>query len=145
MRALSVVAPAAATGTAHLSVRQKLLLVAKVAVSLGLLVVVLLDAQISEFWDRLDSVDPVYCFLALLLLAIQYPLGVWRSQRGGALRTCLMWGLDQDGYSVFVEMDGDLSHRPEELPQGVALVRSGGCDVDIASKYVPGSQVLNRP
>ena len=46
--------------------------------SLGLLVVVLLEAQISELWDRLSSVDPVYCFLALLLLAIQYPLGVWR-------------------------------------------------------------------
>jgi dolichol-phosphate mannosyltransferase len=67
------------------------------------------------------------------------------SQRGGALLTALEWGLDQTDCDVFVEMDGDLSHRPEELQPAVELVRSGSCDVAIASKFVPGSQITNRP
>lgn len=67
------------------------------------------------------------------------------SQRGGALHAAMLWGLSDGDYSVFVEMDGDLSHQPEELPRGLALIDSGGCDVAIASKYLPESRVTNRP
>jgi dolichol-phosphate mannosyltransferase len=67
------------------------------------------------------------------------------SQRGGALFTALEWGLDHTDCDVFVEMDGDLSHRPEELLPAVELVRRSECDVAIASKFVPGSRVTNRP
>jgi dolichol-phosphate mannosyltransferase len=67
------------------------------------------------------------------------------SQRGSALRVGMLWGLSDTGANVFVEMDGDLSHRPEELQEGVKLVADGECDVAIASKYVPGSMVVNRP
>jgi dolichol-phosphate mannosyltransferase len=67
------------------------------------------------------------------------------SQRGGALRTALEWGLEHTDCDVFVEMDGDLSHRPEEITPAVELVRSGVCDVVIASKFVPGSRITNRP
>ena len=42
-------------------------------------------------------------------------------------------------------MDGDLSHRPEELRDGIKLLTEAGCDIAIASKYVPGSAVINRP
>jgi dolichol-phosphate mannosyltransferase len=42
-------------------------------------------------------------------------------------------------------MDGDLSHRPEELQEGLARLDSGESDVVIASKYRPGSLVTNRP
>jgi len=66
------------------------------------------------------------------------------SERGGALHAALLWGLEHTDADVFVEMDGDLSHRPEELPAGIALVR-GECDVAIASKYIVGSRVINRP
>jgi len=66
------------------------------------------------------------------------------SVRGGALYTAMMWGLEHTDADVFVEMDGDLSHRPEELHTGIALVRDR-CDVVIASKYLPGSRVTNRP
>ena len=66
------------------------------------------------------------------------------SQRGGALLVALEWGLEHTSCDVFVEMDGDLSHRPEELPGAVELVRRGECDVAIASKFVPGSRVTNR-
>jgi dolichol-phosphate mannosyltransferase len=67
------------------------------------------------------------------------------SQRGAALRTLMLWGLEKTSHDVFVEMDGDLSHRPEELPEGIRLIRNGTCDVAIASKYIPGSSVINRP
>jgi dolichol-phosphate mannosyltransferase len=67
------------------------------------------------------------------------------SQRGSALHRALLWGLDNTGCEVFVEMDGDLSHRPEELPEGIGLLERGECDLAIASKYVAGSRVTNRP
>jgi dolichol-phosphate mannosyltransferase len=67
------------------------------------------------------------------------------SQRGGALHTLLLWGLENTPHEVFVEMDGDLSHRPEELAQGIQLIQSGACDVAIASKYIGGGVTMNRP
>ena len=67
------------------------------------------------------------------------------SQRGSALRVGLEWGLQHTSHTVFVEMDGDLSHRPEELGAGVRLITEAGWNVAIASKYVPGSETLNRP
>jgi hypothetical protein len=42
-------------------------------------------------------------------------------------------------------MDADLSHRPEELAIGLELAAGGAFDVVIASKYVAGSRVVNRP
>jgi dolichol-phosphate mannosyltransferase len=67
------------------------------------------------------------------------------SQRGGALYAALEWGLDHTDCDVFVEMDGDLSHRPEELPGALRALDELGADVVIASKFVEGSQVINRP
>jgi dolichol-phosphate mannosyltransferase len=67
------------------------------------------------------------------------------SVRGSALHQSLLWGLESTTHGIFVEMDGDLSHRPEELLQGAAWISGGQYDLAIASKYVPGSQVTNRP
>ncbi len=67
------------------------------------------------------------------------------SQRGGALHVALEWGLDNTDCDVFVEMDGDLSHRPEELPPALDRLASSGADVIVASKFVKHSRVTNRP
>jgi dolichol-phosphate mannosyltransferase len=67
------------------------------------------------------------------------------SQRGSALFAAMMWALDHTKCRILVEMDGDLSHRPEELLQGLALIDYGSADVVIASKYLPGARVTNRP
>ena len=67
------------------------------------------------------------------------------SQRGGALHAALLWGLENTDCGFFVEMDGDLSHRPDELPNGIGLLECGECDLAIASKYLAGSRVTNRP
>ena len=46
-----------------------------------------------------------------------------------------------DGYDLAVEMDSDLSHRPEELPRLLEAARSH--DLVIGSRYVPGGSVTN--
>ena len=67
------------------------------------------------------------------------------SQRGSALYVAMMWALYETNCRILVEMDGDLSHRPEELPVGLEIIDSGAADVLIASKYLPGAKVTNRP
>jgi apolipoprotein N-acyltransferase len=47
----------------------------------------------------------------------------------------------RDGYDVVVEMDADLSHRPEDLP--ALLQGSTTNDLTIGSRYVPGGSVSN--
>ncbi len=47
----------------------------------------------------------------------------------------------RDGYDVIVEMDADLSHRPEDLPALVAGTTT--YDLTIGSRYVPGGGVTN--
>jgi dolichol-phosphate mannosyltransferase len=67
------------------------------------------------------------------------------SQRGSALIAALQWALSRNDVTFIVEMDGDLSHRPEELQRGLQAIETGEADVVIASKYRPGSSVVNRP
>jgi dolichol-phosphate mannosyltransferase len=45
------------------------------------------------------------------------------------------------GYDVVVEMDADLSHRPEDLP--LLLEGATRWDLTIGSRYVPGGEVSN--
>jgi apolipoprotein N-acyltransferase len=49
-------------------------------------------------------------------------------------------GLD-DGYDVLVEMDADLSHRPEDL--AAIIDATAQYDLVIGSRYVPGGAVTN--
>ncbi len=46
-----------------------------------------------------------------------------------------------EGYDRVVEMDADLSHRPEDLP--LLLEGSRSLDLTIGSRYVPGGAVTN--
>lgn len=46
-----------------------------------------------------------------------------------------------EGYDLVVEMDADLSHRPEDLPPLLAAAREH--DLAIGSRYVPGGGVRN--
>jgi dolichol-phosphate mannosyltransferase len=64
-------------------------------------------------------------------------------QRGGALFDAMCWGLTHTSHEAFVEMDGDLSHRPPEIPLGLAALSDA--DFVIASKYMAGSMTVNRP
>jgi dolichol-phosphate mannosyltransferase len=47
----------------------------------------------------------------------------------------------EEGYDVIVEMDADLSHRPEDLPSVIAGTERN--DLTIGSRYIPGGGVSN--
>ena len=65
-------------------------------------------------------------------------------QRGAALLAGTKWALQNGDFDIFVEMDGDLSHRTEELPQGIEVIARGAADIAVASKYIPGSRITGR-
>jgi len=55
------------------------------------------------------------------------------------------WGLPRD-YAVFVEMDADGSHQPEQLPELLAaLDQDPRAGLALGSRWVPGGQVVNWP
>lgn len=61
---------------------------------------------------------------------------------GPAYRAGFAWGLARD-YQVLCEMDADLSHDPADLDRLVGA--TGGADLAIGSRYVPGGRVVNWP
>ncbi|MCB0961024.1 MAG: polyprenol monophosphomannose synthase [Acidimicrobiales bacterium] len=63
---------------------------------------------------------------------------------GPSYRAGFAWGLER-GHDVLVEMDADLSHDPEVLPELVGAVTSGRADLAIGSRYVPGGSVPGWP
>lgn len=70
---------------------------------------------------------------------------IHRESKGGlgsAYRAGLGRGLDQ-GYDILVEMDADLSHLPEQLPDLLAATHNA--DLVVGSRYVPGGEVENWP
>lgn len=61
---------------------------------------------------------------------------------GGAYIAGFRWGLGRD-YDVFVELDADGSHQPEQLPDLLAAIAEA--DLVIGSRWVPGGSVVNWP
>ena len=64
-----------------------------------------------------------------------------KSGLGSAYRAGFRWGLDQ-GFDACIEMDADLSHEPEALPELVAPL-SEGYELVIGSRYVAGGSIPN--
>jgi dolichol-phosphate mannosyltransferase len=63
---------------------------------------------------------------------------------GPSYRAGFAWGMER-GHDVFVEMDADLSHDPDVLPDLVGAVAGGDADLAIGSRYVPGGSVPGWP
>jgi dolichol-phosphate mannosyltransferase len=61
---------------------------------------------------------------------------------GAAYQEGFRWGLEH-GYEVLVEMDGDRSHQPEQLPRLLDALASS--DLAIGSRWVTGGAVENWP
>ncbi|NJP68602.1 glycosyltransferase [Streptomyces spiramenti] len=61
---------------------------------------------------------------------------------GAAYLDGFRWGLER-GYPVLVEMDGDGSHQPEQLPRLLTALR--GADLVIGSRWVPGGRIVHWP
>ena len=65
-----------------------------------------------------------------------------RSHKGGlgsAYRDTFSVALSE--YDLLVEIDADLSHEPEALPELLSAAQAGA-DVVIGSRYVPGGQII---
>jgi len=71
-------------------------------------------------------------------------VGLVERPRKSGLASAYVVGFDRaitDGYDLVVEMDSDLSHRPEELPR--LLEAAQRQHMVIGSRYVPGGSVTN--
>ncbi len=84
----------------------------------------------GELADRLAAADP----------AVHVLHRPERTGLGGAYIAGFDWAREH-GHDVVVEMDADLSHRPEELPRLLRAAREH--DLVIGSRYVPGGAVRN--
>src|SRR3954454_23930044 len=62
---------------------------------------------------------------------------------GAAYRAGFAVGIAR-GYDVVCQIDADLSHDPEVLPELVAAI-GAGADLAIGSRYVPGGQIPHWP
>jgi dolichol-phosphate mannosyltransferase len=62
---------------------------------------------------------------------------------GRAYRAGFGWGLER-GYDLFVEMDADGSHRPEEIGRLLDAAEDGA-ELVIGSRWVDGGTVVNWP
>lgn len=59
-------------------------------------------------------------------------------QRVGGLSGAVVAGLRAAGTPWVMVMDGDLQHPPETVPELVAAIRAGDCDLVAASRYADG-------
>jgi dolichol-phosphate mannosyltransferase len=62
---------------------------------------------------------------------------------GEAYRAGFGWGVDR-GYERLVQIDADLSHDPDVIPELLRAVENGA-DVAIGSRYVPGGSIPHWP
>lgn len=80
----------------------------------------------------------------------QYPNQLFLEERTGklGLGTAYIhgfrWSLER-GYEYIFEMDADFSHNPHDLERLYSACKSGGADVAVGSRYVPGGQTENWP
>jgi dolichol-phosphate mannosyltransferase len=86
----------------------------------------------GEFADRLASFQP-------RLHVLHRPA---KQGLGAAYQAGFHWGLNR-GYEVLVEMDGDGSHRPEQLPRLLDALKDA--DLAVGSRWVAGGEVENWP
>jgi len=61
---------------------------------------------------------------------------------GRAYCAGFLWALERD-YEIVFEMDGDLSHNPDDIPMFLEAV--GAADLVLGSRYANGIRVINWP
>ena len=80
-------------------------------------------------------------------LAAKYPVihVLHRSEKNGLGRAYLAgfnWALEQ-GYEFVFELDGDMSHNPDDIPMFLEAAR--GADLVLGSRYLNGIRIINWP
>ncbi|MGO8766383.1 MAG: polyprenol monophosphomannose synthase [Limisphaerales bacterium] len=67
-----------------------------------------------------------------------------KSGLGRAYITGFKWALER-GYEFIFEMDSDLSHNPDDVPQFIEAAKSQNADLVLGSRYSGGVRVINWP
>ncbi len=76
---------------------------------------------------------------------VKYFLRKNKKGRGSAIIFGLKKAIRSKRFDYFIEMDADLSHRPEELKKNIRLLIDKKFDLIIASRYLKKSKILNWP
>ena len=63
---------------------------------------------------------------------------------GSAYRAGASWGLER-GFEVLAQMDADLSHDPNALPELLRAREEHDADLVIGSRYIPGGDIPDWP
>ena len=111
------------------------MLTALEALSLGLEILVIDDNSpdgTGILADEFAAKDP-----RIHVLHRQEKAGLGRAYCAG-----FEWALEQ-GYEFIFEMDGDLSHNPDDIPAFLAAIQNA--DLVIGSRYSNGIRVINWP
>lgn len=87
---------------------------------------------------RVEELKTVYGDRLHLLVRTEGKAG-----RGSACMAGFAYARER-GYDTAIEMDGDLSHDPNDIPRLLAELNRGA-DVAIASKYLPKSRIVGWP
>ena len=66
-----------------------------------------------------------------------------KSGRGSAVIYGLNKAINEDKYNIFIEMDADFSHDPNELPENINFFIKEKLDLLIASRYLSESKIIN--
>jgi dolichol-phosphate mannosyltransferase len=67
-----------------------------------------------------------------------------KSGLGRAYLAGFKWALEH-GYEFIFEMDGDISHDPDDIPQFLEAAKNNNADLVLGSRYTGGVRVLNWP
>lgn len=67
-----------------------------------------------------------------------------KSGLGRAYIAGFKWALER-GYEFIFEMDSDLSHNPDDVPQFIEAANSQNADLVLGSRYSGGVRVINWP
>lgn len=63
--------------------------------------------------------------------------------RGSAVLFGLKKALEEEKFDIFIEMDADFSHDPDELERHIEIFKSQNLDLLIASRYLKESKIIN--
>ena len=67
-----------------------------------------------------------------------------KSGLGRAYLAGFKWALER-GYEFIFEMDGDVSHDPDDIPKFLEAAKNQNADLVLGSRYTGGVRVLNWP
>ena len=67
-----------------------------------------------------------------------------KSGLGRAYLAGFQWALEHD-YEFIFEMDGDISHNPDDIPLFLDAAKTQNADLVLGSRYTGGVRVLNWP